>query len=428
MRRRQRPSQLSNLLNSGSLPPDKARSMRITATALLVSMAGLFGVALHMEGAHPAWGFVLAFAEAAMVGGLADWFAVTALFRHPLGIPIPHTAIIPNNKNRIADTMAGFLKRNFLTPAVMARRMHNMNIAKVAGEFLIDRKSGGSGRVGAGAMNLFADLLQSLDPERMGKQVQAGLAKQVSKIEIAPLIGKMIEAAIAENRHRPLVDGAIRWAGLTLEDNEEMVRDMVQKRANALLRWTGLDGRLADSVLDGLYKLLAEILVDPHHPLRGKVEEGLAGLAHDLQHDDAMRAKIEGMKNDLLDNPALADWWMGVWESIRHSLLDTARNPDGALSGMLGASLAELGTNLRENPALQIQVNRLARRMIVGVSSRHGEQIVRLVSDTVKSWDASTVTNRIESAVGRDLQFIRVNGTMVGGLVGLIIHTVKILV
>lgn len=411
-----------------TLAPDKARRIRTTATAILVAMAGVFGVALYMESAHPAWGFVLAFSEAAMVGGLADWFAVTALFRHPLGIPIPHTAIIPKNKDRIADTMADFLKKNFLTPVVVARRMREMNIAKAAGNFLADGRAGETGRVGEGALNLFADLLQSLDPDRMGKQVQAGLAKQANRIEIAPLIGRMIEAAIAENRHRPLVDGAIRWAGLTLEDNEDMVRDMVQKRANALLRWTGLDGRLADSVLDGLYKMLAEILVDPAHPLRGKVEEGLASLAHDLQHDDAMRAKVEGMKNDLLANPALGDWWMGIWESVRHSLLDTARNPDGALSGMLGDSIAELGANLRENPALQLQINRLARRTIVGVSARHGGQIVRLVSDTVKSWDASTVTNRIEGAVGRDLQFIRINGTMVGGLVGLIIHSIKVLV
>lgn len=427
-----KPAKLS--LTGAVLPPDRARRMRTTATAILVAMAGVFGLALYMESAHPAWGFVLAFAEAAMVGGLADWFAVTALFRHPLGIPIPHTAIIPKNKDRIADTMADFLRRNFLTPTVVARRMRDMNIAKVAGDFMVDGgantsgKLGEGGRVGEGALNLFADLLQSLDPDRMGRQVQAGLAKQAGRIEIAPLIGRMIEAAIAENRHRPLVDGAIRWAGLTLEDNEDMVRDMVQKRANALLRWTGLDGRLADSVLDGLYKLLAEILVDPDHPLRGKVEEGLASLAHDLQHDEAMRAKVEGMKNDLLANPALGDWWMGVWESVRHSLLDTARNPDGALSGMLGSSIAELGENLRENPALQIQVNRLARRTIVGVSARHGGHIVRLVSDTVKSWDASTVTNRIESAVGRDLQFIRINGTMVGGLVGLVIHLIKTLV
>ncbi|MXO88663.1 DUF445 domain-containing protein [Alteraurantiacibacter aestuarii] len=396
--------------------------MRYTATGLLVAMAGVFTLAHFNEAAHPAWGYVLAFAEAAMVGGLADWFAVTALFRHPLGIPIPHTAIIPENKDRIADTMAGFLRDNFLTPLVVARRMRDMNLARAAGDFLIERREGEIGRIRAGAAELFVDLLESLDPERLGKQVRAGLAKQAEKIDVSPLLGKMLETSMADNRHRPLIDAMIRWAGLTLEDNEEMVRDMIQARANALLRWTGLDERLSNSVLDGLYRLLAEILVDPQHPLRGKVEEGLAKFAQDLQHDDEMRAKVERIKADMLANPALGEWWMGVWERLRHALIEMARNPQSAMAGQLGSSMQELGKTLREDPALQLQVNRLARRTLVGVAQRYGEQIVQLVSETVKRWDARTITGRIESAVGRDLQFIRINGTLVGGLVGVTIH------
>ena len=408
--------------------PDRARRMRVVATGLLVAMAALFILAYSLEDVHPIWGFVLAFAEAAMVGGLADWFAVTALFRHPLGIPIPHTAIVPTKKNRIADTMADFLQRHFLTPTVVTRRLRETNVARAAGEYLASRKGESQSRFGAGAANLLVELLESLDPDRLGMQVKAGLAQVASRIEVAPILGRMLEAAIADGRHRPLMDGLIRWAGLALEDNEDMVRDMVRRRANALLRWTGLDERLSDSVLDGLYRLLAEILVDPEHPLRRKVEEGLAKLAQDLQHDPAMRAKVERMKNDLLANPALGSWWMGVWERLRHALIEMARGSDGALSGQLSASLAELGANLRDNPALQVQVNRFARRTIVGVVTRYGQQIVRLVSDTVKRWDATTITARVESAVGRDLQFIRINGTLVGGLVGVAIHTVTVLV
>ena len=409
------------------LPPDRARKMRLTASFLLVAMGALFVLAHQMLGRHPAWGFVHAFAEAAMVGGLADWFAVTALFRHPLGIPIPHTAIIPENKDRIADTMAGFLRSNFLTPVVVARRMREMNVARAAGDFLVRRGESGEGRIRAGAGQLLIDLLESLDPERMGLQVKAGLARQVEKLDVAPLLGQMLGAAMADGRHRPLIDAIIRWAGLTLEDNEPMVRDMIRARANAVLRWTGLDERLASSVLDGLYRLLAEILVDPDHPLRNKVEEGLGKLAHDLQHDPELRAKVERMKNDLLANPALGSWWMGVWERLRHALIEMVRNPDRALGGQFGESLAELGETLRTDPALQWQVNRFARRTLVGVVTRYGEQIVSLVSTTVKGWDASTVTGRIESAVGRDLQFIRINGTLVGGLVGLTIHVLVLL-
>jgi len=410
--------------NGPLVETDRARRMRITATLMLVAMAGLFALAHSQEDVHPAWGYVMAFAEAAMVGGLADWFAVTALFRHPLGIPIPHTAIIPKNKDRIADTMAGFLRRNFLTPHVVARRMRDMNVAKSAGNFLVDQREGDLGRVRAGAVELLVELLESLDPERLGNQVCAGLARQAERIEVSPLLGKMLETSMADNRHRPLIDGMVRWAGLTLEDNEDMVRDMIQQRANALLRWTGLDERLSNSVLDGLYKLLVEILVDPEHPLRNKAEEGLAKFAQDLQHDPQLRAKVERAKADLLANPALAEWWMGVWERLRHSLIDMARNPDAAMQGQLGSSIRELGETLRNDPALQLQVNRLARRTAVGVAQRYGEQIVRLVSDTVKGWDAQTITDRVEGAVGRDLQFIRINGTLVGGLVGVTLHAI----
>jgi len=399
--------------------------MRITATALLVLMAGVFVAALQLDNGHPAWGFVIAFAEAAMVGGLADWFAVTALFRHPLGIPIPHTAIIPANKDRIADTMAGFLRDNFLTAHVVARRMRDMNLARAAGDFLVQPPAAGPGRIREGAAGLLAELLESLDPERLGNQVKAGLARQAERIEIAPLLGSALAAAIADGRHRPLLDSLIRWAGMTLENNEEMVRAMIQARANALLRWTGLDERLANSVLDGLYKMLAEVLVDPDHQLRKTVEEGLEKLAHDLVHDPETRERVETVKRDILANPAVGDWWMGVWEKLRRSLIDMARDPNAALGGQIGESLAELGRALQQDPALQWQVNRFARRTAVGVATRYGTQIVQLVSETVRRWDARTLTNRLENAVGRDLQFIRINGTLVGGLVGIVIHALS---
>jgi uncharacterized membrane-anchored protein YjiN (DUF445 family) len=256
--------------------------MRRVATGLLVLMAGVFGVAQSQLGTHPAWGYIHAFDEAAMIGGLADWFAVTALFRHPLGIPIPHTAIIPSNKDRIADTMANFLRTNFLTPTVVARRMRAMNLAQAAGDFLALPAKGEGSRFRLGAGEIFAEVLESLDPERLGGPVRAGLLHQLEKLEVSPLAGQMLAGAIADKRHLPLLDSMIRWAGLTLEDNEDMVRKIIHEKAKAVVRWTGLDERLANSVLDGLYRLLAEVLVDPDHPLRNKIEEGLEKLAHDL--------------------------------------------------------------------------------------------------------------------------------------------------
>ena len=411
------------------LTVDRARRMRWTATGMLAAMAVVFIATHWLVGAHPAWGYVNAFAEAAMVGGLADWFAVTALFRHPLGLPIPHTAIIPENKDRIADTMAQFLRENFLTPAVVARRMSGMNVAKAAGEFLAaspERGADGSvderSRITSGAAELLAEVLESLDPDRLGNQVRSGLAGQIAKLDIAPLAGRMIESAMADKRHQPLIDGFVRWAGLTLEDNEETIREIIHQRVAGVLRWAGLDKTISSSVLDGLYKLLAEVLVNPDHPLRGKIEEGLAKLGQDLQHDPETRAKVEEMKRDLIANPAVAVWWTGVWERIRQSLIRRARDPESGMGEEMRHMLAELGNALQADERLQLQINRFARRTMVGVATRYGDQIVRLVSETVRRWDATTITDRVEGAVGRDLQFIRINGTLVGGLVGMTLH------
>lgn len=408
----------------GDANSDRARTMRLVATGLLLAMALAFFALRRFEGPHPLWGYAIAFVEAAMVGGLADWFAVTALFRRPLGLPIPHTAIIPANKNRIADTMAQFLRTNFLTPQVVARRIGTYNFAEALGAFLVDQPRESGSRLRAGAASLVADILESLDPERLGGQVKRGLAQQLEQLEVSPLLGQMIDAAIAGRRHIPLIEDVIRWAGSILDANEDLVRAMIQQRANALLRWTGLDARIANSVIDGLYKLLAEILVIPDHPVRLKIEEGLENLAHDLVHDPQMREKVEQAKREFIANRAVSDWWQGVWERMRQGLIAAVRDPDAALSGKLGTAMSQLGSALREDVALQAQINRFTRRTLVGLVSRYGGEIVRLVSETVKRWDAQTVTARIEGAVGRDLQFIRINGTMVGGLVGLAIHAV----
>lgn len=413
------------------LSEDKARRMRWSATGLLAVMAVVFftthGPAVE-PGAHPAWGYLNAFAEAAMVGGLADWFAVTALFRHPLGLPIPHTAIIPQNKDRIAETMAGFLRRNFLVPSVVARRMSGMNVARAVGDFLVaepdENGDDTRSRITAGAAEMLAEVLESLDPDRLGNQVRSGLAGQLHKLDVSPLAGRMLESMMTDKQHQPLINGFIRWAGLTLEDNEDTIKDVIHRRANAVMRWTGLDERISSSVLDGLYKLLAEVLVDADHPIRSKIEEGLKKLAQDLQHDPETRERVEAMKRELIENPAVGDWWMGVWERIRRSLITRARSSDTQLGSDMRKALIDIGHALKQDQRLQQQINRFARRTAAGVTTRYGSEIVTLVSETVKRWDATTITGRIENAVGRDLQFIRINGTLVGGLVGMTLHLI----
>ncbi|WP_354296628.1 DUF445 domain-containing protein [Sphingomonas sp. 1185] len=397
--------------------------MRVVATGLLLSMAALFLIARTFQPLHPAWGFVRAFAEAAMVGGLADWFAVTALFRHPLGLPIPHTAIVPRNKDRIGDTLANFLRTNFLIPRVVARRMSRVDVAGAAGRWLAQPPQE-SGRIRRGASRLFAEMLTAFDPQRLGGMVKAGIGSRLRATEVAPILGQLLKATIAEGRHLPLMDSGLRWAAGALESNEPILRAMVHERAGAILRWTGLDETLADKLIDGLYKLLNDVAEDREHPLRQKIEEGLDRLAWDLQYDPDTRARVEAMKAELIANPAMQRWLDGLWEQAREALLRLARDPEAVTAGRLGDALRQLGQTLQADPRLAATINRFVRRAAVGVAADYGDGIVRLVSETVRGWDADTITTRLENAVGRDLQYIRINGTLVGGSVGLVLHVV----
>ncbi len=406
-------------------PPALVR-MRIVATGLLVAMAAIFFISRSLVPVHSGWGFVRAFAEAAMVGGLADWFAVTALFRHPLGLPIPHTAIVPRNKNRIGDTLAQFLRSNFLVPRVVARRMHRVDVARAAGRWLA-QPPGEGGRIRRGASKLAAEMLQAFDPQRLGGMVKATIGTRLRATEVSPILGQLLKAAVAENRHAPLLDGGIRWAARALASNEALIRTMVHERAGAILRWTGLDETVADRLIGGLDKLLNDMAEDSEHPLRLKMEEGLDRLAWDLQHDRETRARVEALKAEMIANPAMQRWLDGLWEQARAAMLKIARDPEAAMAGKLGEMLRQLGGTVQADPGLARTINRFVRRTVVGVAADYGDGIVRLVSETVRGWDARTITTRLENAVGRDLQYIRVNGTLVGGIVGLAIHGVDVL-
>jgi uncharacterized membrane-anchored protein YjiN (DUF445 family) len=398
-----------------------AQGMKVVATGLLVVMAGVFVAARAVEARYPWLGYVKAFAEAAMVGGLADWFAVTALFRHPLGLPIPHTAIIPRNKDRIGEALARFLQENFLIPRVVARRMQKLDVAGVTGRFL-QTPAGQGTRIRAGASRLIADMFESLDDERLGGIVKSAISSRLRRSEISPLLGHALASAINEDRHVPMLEAAIRWMARALDANEPLIREMVHKKANWALKLAGLDAKLADAIIDGLKKLTVEMSTDPAHPVRVKVEEALAQLANDLQTRPETRERVEAIKEQLLDNRSVSLWLDTLWQKGREAIVKAARNPDAVLAGKLGEVLKSMGVTLESDPRIRIALNRFARRAIVGMAASYGSSIVKLVSETVRSWDARTVTNRLEAAVGRDLQYIRINGTLVGGLVGLILH------
>src|SRR3954463_5862139 len=290
-----------------------AQGMKAVATGLLVAMAAVFALTRAFQHLYPGLSHLKAFAEAAMVGGLADWFAVTALFRHPLGLPIPPTAILPRNKDRIGAALAAFLRENFLIPAVVARRMRSVDIAGAIGRFLANPPPGG--RLRQGGSRLIADLLEALDQERLGGMVKNAVAQRMRSLEVSPLIGQALDGAITEERHVPILDGIVTWAGRTLDANEDLIRNMVHERAGWIMKLAGLDEKLADAIVDGLRRLSIDMAIDPHHPLRSKAEEALAALAWDMQHDPEMRAKVEGWKAEIVANPAVGAWVGGLWEN-----------------------------------------------------------------------------------------------------------------
>jgi len=386
-----------------------------------VLMAAVFIAARQFETAYPWVGFVKAFAEAAMVGGLADWFAVTALFRHPLGLPIPHTAIIPRNKDRIGDALANFLRDNFLIAPVVARRMRNIDLAGAVGRFL-QAPQGQETRIRHGASRLLADLFESLDDERLGGLVKTSIANRIRKMEVSPLLGHALASAINEDRHVPMLEATIRWTARALDANESLIRDMVHKRANWVLKLAGLDAKLADAIVDGLRKLTADMHTDPAHPVRIKIEQALADLANDLQTKPETREKVEEIKLQLLDNKSVSLWLDTLWQRGREAMIKAARNPDAAMAGKLGEVLQSMGQSLESDPRLKSAINMFARRAVSGMAASYGGSIVKLVSETVRRWDAQTITDRLETTVGRDLQYIRINGTLVGGLVGVVLH------
>jgi uncharacterized membrane-anchored protein YjiN (DUF445 family) len=367
---------------------------------------------------HPGFAWVQAFSEAALVGGLADWFAVTALFRHPLGLPIPHTAIIPKSKDRIGDALAVFLKDNFLTPTVVARRLETFDAAGLLARLLSGEgvEPARAGRVRKGVVTLFRQLAATPAADAVGERVKGGVLKRLESLDAAPMLASAIEAAVMEGRHWPVIDGLIGWALRTIDAEEPALRAMVEERTNWVLKLISVDQRVADELLDGLRGFLADVAADPRHPIRRRAEVAIENFVFDLRHLPETRAQVERVKRDLLANPAVGRWVEGLWDQAKEAL---GRFVEGEGGGGLAERMADA---VRADPALAGAINALARRAVVGVVKDHGGAIAGFVSDTVKGWDAATITEKLEGAVGRDLQYIRLNGTLIGGSIGVLLH------
>jgi uncharacterized membrane-anchored protein YjiN (DUF445 family) len=399
----------------------RLRAMQRRATGLLVVMAVAF-VVITIFGDTTGWtGYLQAAVAASLVGGIADWFAVTAVFRHPLGLPIPHTAVIVERKDKFGETLGAFVQENFLSPDAMSARLREAHIAERLGVWLADQ---GNAEVVArhladGAVEL-ADTLRDEDvQEALHEQFRRGL----ENVPLAPLAGKALLAATEDGRHQQLLDVVLRGAGRFLDENRETLRVRFEEETPWWVP-TAIDRRIFDRLLDGLCSFFETINADDRHELRARLDDWINDFADRLEHSPEYRTRGEELKLELLDHPELRRWLGSLWVDAKAALRAQAADPDSELRARLTDAIVASGLRLRSDPVLAGKVDDVVEWGIRYVGENFHAEIAGLVSGTLARWDAEETSRKLEILLGPDLQFIRINGTVVGGLVGLAIHFV----
>lgn len=395
---------------------------RRLATALLITMLAVLILANVFLSVHPSIGYVRAFAEAAVVGALADWFAITALFRQPLGLPIPHTAIIPRNKDRIGESLGRFVESNFASPEVVAAKLASVDLSEKLAAWLSEQ----------GRTDLFADyvtrlipeLLDSVDERHVERFVSAGMRKKAPGVNFGPLLGDALMMLTAEKRHQRLLDNVLREADEYITANESRIRQRVRENTAWFWQRLSMDEKVAESVVAALREVVAEIARDPAHPLRLRLDAAISKLASDLAASPEYREQVAAHTRKLLEHAALRDYAAGVWRDIRSGMREDIDSEESAIRAWM-RSILQSGTNtVLEDRGLRERLNNWMRDVLMEAVQSHQRDVGSLIADTVREWDTETVTRRIERQVGEDLQYIRINGTLIGGLIGLTIYTI----
>ena len=397
------------------------RRMRTLALSLLLLAAVVFLLTLHRDGA---WGFVNAAAEAAMVGALADWFAVTALFRHPMGVPVPHTAIIPTRKDALGQSLQEFVTDHFLTADVARDRVASADVARRLGRWLEDE--GHSTRVVAEVATATGRALRVLHPDEVRSLVLGSMLPRLVEEPLSPVAGRLLEEIVRDGAHHGLVDIALVEAHSWLSANQRTVARVMAARAPWWSpQW--LDDKVIDRVHHEALAWVADVRDNPRHPARGALDDLLSQLGRDLQDDPSTMERFEALKTNVLTHPQVGDTVIAVWESVRTALLSALADEDGPLRRRAGEALRSLGQRLQRDDELRARVDGHVTDAVGWVVETYGPEIATVISTTVNRWDGREAAERIELHVGRDLQFIRINGTVVGGLVGLVIHAVTLM-
>ncbi|MGW0423948.1 DUF445 domain-containing protein [Streptomyces sp. NPDC003015] len=400
------------------------RQMKLIAAGLLLFVALVYVLAkwASHEGAGAWAGYVAAAAEAGMVGALADWFAVTALFRHPLGLPIPHTAIIPTKKDQLGVSLGEFVGENFLSEDVVRQRLRAVGIGSRLGTWLAEPEH--ADRVTAELSAALRGALTVLRDSDVQAVVGEAITRRADAQEIAPGIGKMLDKVVADGGHRRVVDLVVARAHDWLVLHDEQVMDAVQGGAPG---WTPrfVDKKVGERVYKELLRFVTEMRDMPSHPARGALDRFLTDFANDLQSDTDTRARVERLKGEVLGRGEVQDLIASAWTAVRSMIVSAAEDERSELRLRVRASLLSLGARMAVDPKVQAKVDGWVEGAAVYVVTTYRREITSLITDTVAGWDAEHTTRKIEANIGRDLQFIRINGTVVGSLAGLLIYTVS---
>ncbi len=398
------------------------RRMKAVATSLLVVAALIFVVARVREGetAWAGWGYIRATAEAAMVGALADWFAVTALFRYPLRLPIPHTAIIRRRKDQIGASLGGFVQDNFLTRAVVTERLRDADLARRLGGWLAT--PGHARTVGDQSAAVVRGVTEVLSDEAIQHGLEAVVVERARQVPVSPLVGRAVDVAVEGGHHQQLFDAVVRGVDNFLGDNAMSLRN---RMTQASPWWVpeSVDDVVFEKIYTSVRRFLREVADDPNHELRRSVDERSVKLAQDLRSSPELLARGEEIKEEILNHPEVRAWSANLWTSIKTALLEATDNPQSELRLRLEEALVDAGRTLERDPELQSKIEHWIIDAVGYVAEQFRGEVASLIATTVQRWDADDTADRIELQVGRDLQFIRINGTLVGGLAGLTIYT-----
>jgi uncharacterized membrane-anchored protein YjiN (DUF445 family) len=395
--------------------------MKVVATGML-GVAALVYVVARTDDSGATWiGYVRAAAEAAMVGALADWFAVSALFRHPLGIPIPHTAIIPRRKDQIGRSLGEFVEENFLTHDVLGERLADAHIGRRLGAWL--EQPDNARRAADGLADALRGTLEVLDDA----EVQAGLERvieaQVRAAPAAPMFGRAIDLAMEGGHHQRLLDAVLVGLGGFLEDNRITFRQRLETESPW---WVpeSIDNRIFEKIYAAVHSFIGDVGADPDHEVRHTIDARLRVFATRLRNDPVLLAKGEELKDELLAHPDVREWLASLWGEAKRAMIAAAGDENSELRLRMTSSLGGLGERLSVDEELQHKVDDWVMRSVGYVIDHYRNEVSDMIAGTVERWDADTTSRKMELQVGRDLQFIRINGTIVGGLAGVVIHAV----